>query len=378
MAILRSWPTAVVRPSAPKWVDVGMLCLVAAVVYVVTHAGVGWGTPIASNVHVTTSPWDLPWYAALSTLRMAAAYVISLVFAVTYARAAAHSTFAERFLIPLLDILQSVPILSFMPGVVLGLAALFRGRTIGLELAAVLLIFTSQAWNLAFGFHQALATIPNELSEASSVYRLGAWRRFTRLELPSGVISLVANSMMSWAGGWFFLMASEQFTLGNDSYRLPGLGSYLAAAAEQGDVQALVLGLLTLVVVIVLLDQLLWRPLVAWSDRFKLEQAGAGSSGSRVLDAVRDSELLALAERRVIGPGLAWLDRRLSPSPLALGEAPARRADAPPSRAGTAARFGAAALVLGLVVWGTAASLRVLATLDAAAWGHILVAAAAT
>ncbi|MDE3172694.1 MAG: ABC transporter permease subunit, partial [Gemmatimonadota bacterium] len=308
MAILRSWPTAVVRPSAPKWVDVGMLCLVAAVVYVVTHAGVGWGTPIASNVHVTTSPWDLPWYAALSTLRMAAAYVISLVFAVTYARAAAHSTFAERFLIPLLDILQSVPILSFMPGVVLGLAALFRGRTIGLELAAVLLIFTSQAWNLAFGFHQALATIPNELSEASSVYRLGAWRRFTRLELPSGVISLVANSMMSWAGGWFFLMASEQFTLGNDSYRLPGLGSYLAAAAEQGDVQALVLGLLTLVVVIVLLDQLLWRPLVAWSDRFKLEQAGAGSSGSRVLDAVRDSELLALAERRVIGPGLAWLD----------------------------------------------------------------------
>ncbi len=356
-----------------------MLSFVAAVGYVVTHAGVGWGTPIASNVHVSTSPVNLPWYAALSTLRMAAAYVLSLVFSVAYARAAANSRIAERFLIPLLDILQSVPILSFMPGVVLGLAALFRGRVIGLELAAVLLIFTSQAWNLAFGFHQALRAIPTELSEASTVYRLGRWRRFTRLELPSGVISLVANSMMSWAGGWFFLMASEQFTLGNDSYRLPGLGSYLAAAAERGDVRALLLGLAVLVFVIVLLDQMLWRPLVEWSDRFKLEQAGgAPPQASWMLEALRQSSLVAALRDRAIGPALRWLDRRLSPPPVPVGalvEPPRPRAR---SRLALAARVAALAALLVLVAWGALAAARVLVTLDATAWRRILIASAAT
>ena len=155
-------------------------------------------------------------------------------------------------MMPLLDILQSVPILSFMPGVVLGLAALFPGRTIGLELAAVILIFTSQAWNLAFSFHQSLITIPQELSEATTVYQLRPWRRFVQLELPFGAIPLIANSMMSWAGGWFFLMASEQFVLGTSNLRLPGIGSYLAGAAEASNGRALALGILTLVIVIVL------------------------------------------------------------------------------------------------------------------------------
>ena len=379
MARPQPWPTAVLWPPAPKWVDVAMLSLVAAVGYVVIHAGVGWGTPIASNVHVGTSPWNLPWYAALSTLRMAAAYVLSLVFSVAYARAAANSRVAERFLIPLLDILQSVPILSFMPGVVLGLAALFHGRVIGLELAAVLLIFTSQAWNLAFGFHQALHSIPTELSEAATVYRLGRWRRFTRLELPSGVISLVANSMMSWAGGWFFLMASEQFTLGSDSYRLPGLGSYLAAAAERGDVAALVLGLIVLVTVIVLLDQVLWRPLVEWSDRFKLEQAGGPPpQASWMLEALRGSALIAGLSDRVFRPFLRWMDRRLSPPPVPLGASVAPPPPRSRSPLSVAARMGAAVALLALVVWGSVAAARVLTTLDGAAWGHILIASLAT
>ncbi len=379
MARTQSWPTAILRPPAPKWVDLAMLCLLVAVGYVVTHAGVGWGTPIASNVHVGTSPWNLPWYAALSTLRMAAAYVLSLAFSVAYARAAANSRVAERFLIPLLDILQSVPILSFMPGVVLGLAALFRGRVIGLEIAAVLLIFTSQAWNLAFGFHQTLHSIPAELSEAATVYRLGRWRRFTRLELPSGVISLVANSMMSWAGGWFFLMASEQFTLGNDSYRLQGLGSYLAAAAEQGDVGALILGLLVLVLVIVLLDQVLWRPLVEWSDRFKLEQAGGPPpQQSWMLEALRESVLIAQLRDRFFAPFLRWLDRRLSPPPVPAGEVMAPAAPPPRSPLSVALGLAAAAALLALVAWGTIAAARVLVTLDGTAWRGILVASGAT
>ena len=213
-------------------------------------------------------------------------------------------------MMPILDILQSVPILSFMPGVVLALAALFPGRTIGLELAAIILIFTSQAWNLAFSFHQSLITIPRELSEAATVYQLGWWRRFTRLELPFGAIALIANSMMSWAGGWFFLMASEQFVLGTSNLRLPGLGSYLkVGAAEVGDGRALTLGLVTLVAVIVLLDQLLWRPLVAWSDRFKFEQSGGDAPTSAILDALRDSAVVEWTKRgvRTIGQGIVRL-----------------------------------------------------------------------
>ncbi len=367
------------RPAAPKWVDVLMLCAVAAVGYGVTHAATRWGQPIASGVQVDLSPWRLPVYAGLSTLRMAVAYVISLVFAVAYARAAAHNRMAERFLLPLLDILQSVPILSFMPGVVLGLAALFHGRTIGLELAAVVLIFTSQAWNLAFGFHQALLTIPRELGEASTVYRLGAWRRFLRLELPSGVIPLVANSMMSWAGGWFFLMASEQFTLGNDSYRLQGLGSYLAQAAETGNLGAMALGLLTLVVVIVLLDQLLWRPLLAWSDRFKLEQAGSGDAPqSAVLDALRGSDLVEWISRRVVQPVGRWLDERLSPPRVPLGTLPPMTEDPPPSRAWAVVRMVVLAALLGIVLWGALSALHVVVNLSPGEWGTVAIAAGAT
>ncbi len=220
-----------------------MLCVVAAVAYGIMRAAAEWRAPLSPDVRVDLSAWRLPYYAGLSTLRMSIAYLLSLAFSIAYARVAAGSRTAERLMLPLLDILQSIPILSFMPGVVLGLAALFPGRTLGLEIAAIILIFTSQAWNLAFSFHQSLLTIPRELSEAAAVYRLGFWRRFTRLELPFGAISLIANSMMSWAGGWFFLMASEQFTLGSSNLRLPGLGSYLAAAADAGDTRALVLGL---------------------------------------------------------------------------------------------------------------------------------------
>jgi NitT/TauT family transport system permease protein len=251
---------------------------------------------------------------------MALAYVISLAFSLVYARIAAASRMAERFMIPLLDVLQSIPILSFMPGVVLGFAALFPGRNVGLELASILLIFTSQAWNLAFSFHQSLVTTPRELKEAATVYRLGVWRRFTRLELPAGAISLIANSMMSWAGGWFFLMASEQFRLGTKNFRLPGLGSYLAAAADAGDVRALVFGLTALITVIVLLDQLLWRPLVAWSDRFKVEQSASSDfPRSPVLDAMRSSAFVYWVKVRIMQPAARVADRAFSPSPIPIG-----------------------------------------------------------
>ncbi len=361
-------------PPTPRWVDALLLCAMAAVAYGIMRAAAEWRAPLSPNVQVSLSARLLPYYAGLSTLRMTIAYVLALAFSIGYARIAAGSRAAERFMLPLLDILQSVPILSFMPGVVLGLAALFPGRTLGLEIAAVILIFTSQAWNLAFSFHQSLLTIPRELSEAAAIYRLGFWRRFTRLELPFGAISLIANSMMSWAGGWFFLMASEQFTLGTNNLRLPGLGSYLAAAADAGDTRALVLGLATLIAVIVLLDQLLWRPLVAWSDRFKLEQSGGDAPQSRLLNALSGSAMLEWVSARVTRPLTRTLDRKLGSSPRV-----APRARAPHSVLwARLARWIPMLLVVALVIWGSIAAVGALAGLTGRDWRFVLVSAGAT
>jgi NitT/TauT family transport system permease protein len=361
-------------PPTPRWVDALMLCVVAAVAYGIMRAAAEWRAPLSPNVRVSLSARLLPYYAGLSTLRMAIAYVLSLTFSIAYARIAAGSRAAERLMLPLLDILQSIPILSFMPGVVLGLAALFPGRTLGLEIAAIILIFTSQAWNLAFSFHQSLLTIPRELSEAAAVYRLGFWRRFTRLELPFGAISLIANSMMSWAGGWFFLMASEQFTLGSSNLRLPGLGSYLAAAADAGDTRALVLGLATLILVIVILDQLIWRPLVAWSDRFKIEQSGGDAPQSRLLDALRGSAMLEWVSSRVTRPLARTLDRTL-------GSAARTHPRARDKRRGVRSRLTRwvpTAALLALGVWGAVATFGALAGLARSEWRLIAVSAAAT
>ena len=373
-------PTApVVTTPAPRWVEFVLLCAVAAVTFGVMRAAAEWRAPLSPGFSISLSPLKLPYYAALSTLRMVLAYIVSLVFSIAYARFAASSKAAERVMLPLLDILQSIPILSFMPGVVLGLVALFPGRTFGLELAAVILIFTSQAWNLAFSFHQSLITIPSELTEAARIYRLGFWRKFTRLELPFGVISLIANSMMSWAGGWFFLMASEQFAVGDGRLRLPGLGSYLAAAADAGNTRALVYGLLTLVVVIVLLDQIVWRPLLAWSDRFKFESAGSGSPSSRVLDALRGSRLIDALRSRVLRPAGRRIDRALGASQN--GDGPDTvDGDVRPARRRRRRVVGIAALVLAAaaVVWGVALAADALGGLTRGDWGRVGVSAAAT
>ncbi len=254
----------------------------------------------------------LPWYALLSSLRMAAAYCLSLLFSLVYGYIAAHNRTAEKALMPLLDVLQSVPILSFLPVVLLGLSALLS-QDVAAELAAVVLIFTSQAWNLTYAFYQAIRTIPSELREAAGVFRLNPWLRFKTLELPFAAIGLLWNSIMSWAGGWFFLMAAESFRVGERDFRLPGLGSYLQTAADQGDVHAIAAGLLTLVLVIVLIDQFLWRPLLAWAEKFKLEQVtGDSAPGSWVLDTVSRSRIAEYVDRR-LRPTLAeFVDRAMA------------------------------------------------------------------
>ena len=244
----------------------------------------------------------LPWYALLSTGRMAAAYFLSLLFSLAYGYSAARNRTAERVLTPLLDVLQSVPILSFLPVVLLGLSAILP-QGVAAELAAIVLIFTSQAWNMTYSFYQSMKTIPVELREASAIFRLDPWLRFKTLELPFAAMGLIWNSMMSWAGGWFFLMAAEIFAVGNRDFRLPGLGSYLQTAANAGNVPAVLAGLATLILVIVLLDQFVWRPVLAWADKFKLEMvSGDEPPDSWFLDLLSRSWLVEQVGRRFWTP----------------------------------------------------------------------------
>jgi NitT/TauT family transport system permease protein len=262
-----------------------------------------------------------------------------------------------------------------MPGVTLALAALFPGRAVGLELAAILLIFTSQAWNLAFGFHQSLLTIPRELGEAARIYQLGMWRRFTRLEMPFGAISLIANSMMSWAGGWFFLIAAESFKVGDKNFELPGLGSYLKEATDAGNTGALVLGLITLVVIIICLDLLLWRPLVAWSDRFKIEQSGAGDvPQSGVLDAIQGSALVEWLSVRCFVPAGRAIDDFLS---RPRKSRPTEDEQTPSTWRKLSPWLWGAVIILG-VIWGTAATVKAVAGLTGTEWQAIAAGAGAT
>ncbi len=367
-------------PRFSRWVDAVLIIVLVAAAYGIVAMASRWAEPMRPSVTIELSPRALPGYAGLSTLRMTLAFLLSLLFSLLYGRVAATHRRAERVLIPLLDILQSIPILSFLPGVVLGLVALFPRSNVGLELSAVLLIFTSQAWNMAFSFYQSVLTLPQELREVASIHRLSTWQRFTRLELPFGLIPLIWNSMMSWAGGWFFLMAAEQFTLGEQSFRLPGLGSYLRTAADAGDISALFLGLITLIAVIVLLDQLLWRPLVAWADRFKVEETEAAQAPrSAVLSALRRSALLAWAGNHVLHPVGERLDRIMNwllppPATFAIPQCTATRS----LSVWRLARALAELALLGGSAWGLVGAARLLGQVTPDAWITIAAGAGAT
>lgn len=272
-------------------VILGALALLALVAKVGAGAFVAF-TPPRTVPAVDLNPANLPYYAARSTLRMFIALGASVVFTFAYGYAAAHSRRAERVLIPLLDILQSVPVLGFLSITITGFIALFPGSLLGLEAASIFAIFTSQAWNMAFSFYQSLRTLPQDLVEATAAYGLSPWQRFVQLEVPAGTIGLVWNAMVSFGGGWFFLAASESISVLNQSYTLPGIGSYVAAAVKERDMPALWLAVLTMAVTIFVVDQIFWRPVVAWADKFRLEQsASAESPRSWVYSLIRSSPL---------------------------------------------------------------------------------------
>ena len=317
--------------AAPRfgWRDPLLFIAVFALIGATLHTAQQMRVPFTPTQPMTIelSPLALPGYAARSLLRMFLAFVASVVFTLVYGYVAAYNRRAEKVLVPLLDILQSVPVLGFLSVTVTGFMALFPGSLLGLECACLFAIFTGQAWNMTFSFYQSLKIIPKELREASIIYRLTWWQRFIKLEVPFSMIGLVWNGMMSFGGGWFFLAASEAITVLNNNYKLPGLGSYMATAVDKGDTRAILWAIVTMVLLVVLVDQLFWRPLVAWSQKFKFEQTEAGQEPtSPVLDLLRNSALVGWLERRVGG----WLNRTMDRLTRG-GQDLAERASLPPS-----------------------------------------------
>jgi len=304
MIRVRTFARSVVRQ--PTWTvatDVVVLFCGLACFYGVVLIARYWSGGAIPVAEIDRSPRALPLYAMYSLARILIAYFISLVFALSYGWMAARNKRLEAPMLAILDVLQSIPVLSFLPAVMLALVALIPTKQLGVELGAVILIFTGQVWNMAFSFYSSLKSIPRDLHEAALIYRLSPLQRFFTLELPYGAIGLVWNSMVSVAGGWFFLMACEMFVLGKRDFRLPGLGSYLQTAASTGDTRSILWGLAVMIGVIVLLDQLVWRPVIAWSDKFKFEQLeSAAVPRSPILEALRRSHALKVVQKKIFAP----------------------------------------------------------------------------
>jgi NitT/TauT family transport system permease protein len=286
------------RQRIPTWRDAIATLLVLAVIVLLGSGARDMLAPFvaAREPAISLAPAVLPYYALRTTIRMLAALVASLLFTFMYATPAAKSPRAEKVLIPLLDVLQSVPVLGYLSFTVVFFVSLFPGRSIGPELAAIFAIFTAQAWNMAFSFYQSLITVPRDLEEASRSLRLSAWQRFWRLEVPFAMPGLVWNMMMSMSGGWFFVVASEAISVGVIQIALPGIGSYVALAIERRDLTAVGWAIVAMSITILLYDQLLFRPLVAWSDKFRFEQTAAQVvPRSWVLDLFRGARLFQVA-----------------------------------------------------------------------------------
>src|SRR5262245_25887398 len=340
--IQRSWGHATAffhRLRYLRVVDLAVLLGVVGGLWGLFSLGREWTAAHRPTVEINLdNPLLLFEYTFYSLCRGLIAYVISLAFTLLYGYWAAKDAVAERVLVPLLDILQSIPVLSFLPGLVLALYGLFSTANTGLELAAILMIFTGQAWNMTFSFYHSLRAVPPDMREVAAVYRFNWWQRLKWLELPYATMGLVWNSMMSMAGGWFFLMINEAFRLGDKDFRLPGVGAYMSVAVERGDVTAMVAAILAMTAMIVILDQMLWRPVVAWAEKFRVEEAAAAeTTTSWFLNWLRRSRLLGAIRR---ARGKLASRRESAPS------APPPRDVATPSVTRTGGPLSAALLVV--------------------------------
>ncbi|MFF7636427.1 ABC transporter permease [Kitasatospora sp. NPDC008050] len=313
----------VLRRPGLRAVDVVVALALIGLLYGLLRLAPSLGAPFlpgTAPAQVSTDPGDLPFYAVRSLLRMFTALVASVLFTFVYASAAARLRRAEKVLLPLLDILQSVPVLAFLSITVTAFIALFPGSELGLECASVFAIFTAMAWNMTFAFYYSLVSQPRDLDEASRIMRLTKWQRFWKIDVPSGMIPLVWNGMMSFGGAWFFLAASESISVLNQQYALPGIGSYAAAAAAKGDLGGIGIATGVMVVMVIGVNFLFWRPMTAWAERFRVEESEAGEKPrSLVLDVLRRSAVPGL-----LGRALRPLGRVLDTAtrPFGLAEHP--------------------------------------------------------
>jgi NitT/TauT family transport system permease protein len=329
--LVRSWPFFIDLIIATA----GLACFSA--VLMVAHTWMGVANP---STDISLAPGALPLYAIYSVVRMFIASLLSLTFALTYGYIAAYNRRAEAFMIAILDILQSIPVLCFLPPVMLAMVSLFPTRQLGLEMGAILLIFTGQVWNMAFSFYSSLKSLPNELRQAAEIYNFSAWQRFWQMELPFSSIGLVWNSMVSVAGGWFALVTCEMFPLRSTDVRLPGLGSYLQTSANRGDTAATLWGLGTLLLIIILTDQLVWRPLIAWTERFKVESVESQRpASSSILQMLQQSRALHALQLRTVMP---WKEKLY----CAMARRHNQKAEAPESPSKSRTRLVAFAFAL--------------------------------
>ncbi len=371
----------VLKRSWPVVIDLCVAAIALAGFFAVVQIGRYWfGHPVPEIV-ISLSPRSLPLYAFYSIVRIGLAYGLSLLFAIAYGYTAAYNKRIEALMIAGLDILQSIPVLSFLPGVMLAMVALFPTRQLGVEMGAIVLIFTGQVWNMAFSFYSSLKGIPRELMEAAGIYKFSRWQRLVQLELPYSAIGLVWNSMVSVAGGWFFLMACEMFVLGTRDFRLPGLGSYLQTAASVGDPSAITWGLMTMIAIIVATDQLIWRPVIAWSNKFKFEQGtSAAEIRSPLLHLLQHSRGLRALRHHTVTPFSEDIYKRLAKERQQKLEKSARitRERAHEEKVAGWLRWLTVILVSLGVLYGAFRALALLREVQAAEFGQIMKGALAT
>ena len=372
----RAWGQAVallVRTRKTGWADLVVLAGLGAIVFALVSLGRQWTAELRPAVEIDLSPWALPLYTFYSVSRGLLAYCCSLAFTLVYGYWAAKDPVAERVLVPALDILQSIPVLGFMPGLVLALIALFPSSNIGLELVAIIMIFTGQAWNMTFSFYHSIRTVPLDQREVATIYGFNWWQRFKWVELPFSMMGLVWNSMMSMAGGWFFLMVCEAFRLGERDFRLPGLGAYMSVAVEQGRLGAMLWAIAAMVLAIVALDQFLWRPVVVWAQKFRVEEGGSQEAmSSWFLSWLRHSRILASLAR------LVKRVRRQRPATPAVEPGTRRTGTAGLPRWFHVVSAVAFAALLELLAYGVWRLVILLEGVGSARWGDILLSAGFT
>ena len=311
-----------------SWVDGVVMLLLFGLLWSVLHFGRGMFAAFdpASVPQLDSSPGQIPYYAGRTLLRMWVAFCFSLLFAVGTGYLAAKNVRARAFILPILDVLQSVPVLGFLSVTVTGFMALFPGSLLGVECASVFAIFTGQVWNMAFGFYHSMITVPTDMQEAASTCGLTRWQRFRTVELPASAHSLIWNSMMSFGGGWFFVAQSEAISVMNKDIKLPGLGSYMAQSIAQGDNRAAFWAVAAMIVLILLSDQLVWRPLLAWADKFKVESTGSATPAtSWFYQLVRRASVFAWLKGRVVRPVAAMAARASHPISATVARIQARR-----------------------------------------------------